>query len=140
MPPRKPRPTPPADAPGFANKAFRDAIRMDLAAALHPIATKHGVKLVIGYTTYEATTMTIKVEAGVIENGIALTIEAREFQVNADLYGFQPTDLGRTFTHTGTTYRIIGLNPAKRSKPVLCEDPTGKRYLFGPDIVHQLLA
>lgn len=46
------------------------------------------------------------------------TPEAERFRSLAMRYGFESTDLGRTFVSRGTEYRITGLNPSAPKFPV----------------------
>ena len=50
------------------------------------------------------------------------------------MFGFQPTDLGRTFRQNGDRFRITGLNTNARRMPIQADRLSdGKRFKFSAD-------
>jgi hypothetical protein len=65
--------------------------------------------------------------------------EAEDFKRFCHLYLLVPTDIGRTFTMHGDTFKLIGIKPRKKNA-IICENiATGRRYAFHDEMVRLYL-
>ncbi len=116
----------------------RDKCKL-LRAALENVLTDLGrkldMKIVVGNSIrFTDSEITVKLVASLPSaTGEIESVEARAFKANAWRYGFQPTDLGRNFTHMGDSFTIIGAKPKAGKYPILAKRSDGKVYKFGPD-------
>lgn len=91
--------------------------------ALAPLGLDRGLVVRVAGGRFDATCLTIKVElAERSGDGLVLGADAVAFQQLARLFGLQPEDLGREFTDSGGTFRVIGLRPRSPRFPVICRD------------------
>ena len=104
-------------------------IAEDIRAALEPIASKWGIQLDYGGSSFLPDKATIKVIA-FIPSAEAPSPDAAEFKRYATVYGLEPGDLGRSFNHHGHQFTITGLAPKSRRFPVVCEREDGKGFKF----------
>ena len=113
------------------DKTNLDTLRKEIDDALAPIAARHGIQLHAGRITYAADNARITLEAAVVTpDGMVLSREATAFRELAHLYGLQPSDLGRTFTLSGTEYTIVGLRTRATRAPILARTSDGKLVGF----------
>lgn len=116
------------------NRQTLPTIRDDMNAALRAVAEKHGLAINVGDCSFTEATATFKVlvamggENG--ESAQALKAQA-DWRTYASAFGLDAAWLGRTFTNGGNTFRIDGLLPNKRAKPILVtRTDNGKQYVF----------
>ena len=110
-------------------------------AALKSVADKHGIGALMGSTKFNSGAVTFKVEMAVKSaGGVLETQDARDYRRFAPLKGLPADTLGKTFTHRGERFTIIGWRYRARRAPVLtkrCSD--GKQFVFSDDTVRLLL-
>ncbi len=112
------------------------AVQEDLRVGLQAIGDKHGVVLTLGNARYSDTNATMKLELSKKDaSGMAITREAAAFLRDAAIYGLEPSDLGRTFTSNGRTFKITGSNPRSQKYPILAALPNEKQYKFHDTVV-----
>jgi hypothetical protein len=116
------------------NRAAIDILRRDIDAAVAEVGKKHGLSIKAGNGKYSnGATGSVTVEIATINaDGSIESREAQDFRMMAHLYGFQPDDLGRSFTMplTGETYTITGLKGRAGKRPIIATDRFGKAYVF----------
>jgi hypothetical protein len=118
------------------DKASCDVITGAAMDALKSVAEPYGVTVKRGRATYYT-------EDGRIEFKVTFALadsDRRLFESQARYYGLQAEDFGREFTHpTGKKFRIVGINPRARTRPIIVESD-GKKYDMAEDIVKDLLS
>jgi hypothetical protein len=121
------------------NRTNVRTLNEEVAAALEPIAKKHGLVLDRKGKTFYRDRMPamfqfiVRVEDA---DGNVLGAKAQEFKDGARLVGLDPSDLGKEFVSRGSRYRITGLNLRARKYPVLAENlSNGKTYKFAESVV-----
>lgn len=109
----------------------------DAEKALEAVAKKHGVQVSYKSARFTSANATMKFEIATIgKDGTAKTQEATDFERYAEQLGFNPSDLGSTFSWQGKTYMIVGLKPRSRKAPVVVESTIdGKRFKMPVDMV-----
>lgn len=117
------------------------AIFAELAEAVKEIEKKHGVSFSRGNGKYSDTDCYMKVTFTDNDiNGDVKTPEATAFENYADHYGLQKSDLNKTFTQRGETFKIVGLKTRSHKYPILCKKVSnGKGYKFPSEDVVRLL-
>lgn len=74
------------------------------------------------------------------EDGLAYDPDAEEFKAYAHWYNLKPEDLGRTFTHKGDMFKIIGARTSARKYPILVQDlMSGTKYKYSDKLVCRCL-
>ena len=129
----------------LADRPLLKALRTEMDAALASVAKKYGISIRTGNGSYSQLAASFKVELAVIGKGQegedpAVIRGAAAWHRSAPLYsmdGLQADWLGKSFESGGVTFTIVGLDPRKRTRPVLMRksDAPGKLYLFGIDKV-----
>lgn len=77
-----------------------------------------------------------KLVATPVVDGEVKSREALEFERMATLYGFEPSDLGKTFMSRGRRFKITGLKTRRHKYPISAEClDDGKGYKFPIDSV-----
>lgn len=118
------------------DKTTASQIGADVEAALQAVAEKHGLTLSYRGGTYDPT-------AGTYKPRIQFTTSdgaENEFRQYATLYGLEADDFGREFKAGSRRFRISGLAPRSRTRPILAEEiGTGKTYKFTADGAAQAL-
>jgi len=114
-------------------------LRGDMDKALKSVGEKYGINFDVGRMVYSDDTIKVNVE-GATTSGPGSTVIEKDFLKSCRMYGFQPTDLGRTFrTHNGV-YCIKGIKTRNRKYPLIAERVLdGKSFKFAPDSVINLL-
>ena len=106
-------------------------IKKRLDNVLKPLAEELGVVIEIGNCTYQKSNCRFQLKVSIVDSdGKAITEEIESFRGNAQLFGFEPDDLGREFVFRKQQYVISGLNPKSRKYPVLARSDNGKDYKF----------
>lgn len=117
-------------------RTFAAAVEKALAA----LATEHGVSIKLGTVKYRDSSCTVTMEVATIaEDGTVATRDADAFRVMAKFYGLSPDDLGKTFRANGTTFKITGLRPRGRKRPIMATDPHGREFVFPAEDVKRFL-
>jgi hypothetical protein len=116
-------------------------LRPLLQAHLKAFGDKHGLNFhQIGRISFLADSFSFKLSANVATPGLPTeSKEAKDFKRFCGRFGLQPTDLNKTFTSRGTTYKIVGLKPNSYKFPVIGENDRGTRYKFmATDVLNTL--
>jgi hypothetical protein len=132
-------------------KAFEPSnlnqLRADLDAAFAAIRQKHGVTFSLGRITYSPEqastklTMTAVGDAATASDprAAALVAAKAEFKLYADSFGLKPEQFGAEFKHGRDTFKLAGVRPRARSKPILgTSNRDGKTYIFAESVVRSL--
>lgn len=98
------------------DKATLNALRADLAAALAPVAAKHGISLEAGAITYSANACTIKVEAKT-EGGV---------EVTRSLLAMHGLEMGKV---SPDGFTLTGFDAKRRTRPYVAEKD-GRSFVF----------
>jgi len=109
-------------------------IRQAVDVVIKAEMAKLGLDAKSGRMTYSDGSCTLKVEI-VTRNadGSANSKQAEDFKAYASMYGLEPEDLGKEFTHRGVVYKIVGLKTRGRKFPIQVERVhDGKTFKF-PD-------
>ena len=107
-----------------------------LTEAVEPLAKELGIEIDIGSCTYAANNCKFQLKIALLDyDGKAITEDVECFNGNAELFGFEPDDLGRKFIFRGQSYTICGLSPRSRKYPVIAQSQDGKDYKFPCQIV-----
>ena len=125
------------------NKTNLKTMRAEIDAALATVAEKYGISMSIGGIRYDAdgSNFHTKLEAAIIgDGGVTLDGRAKDFQLNAHLFGLSADDLGRQFTSGSKSMTITGFNTRARKAPFLakCRED-GKTYRYEADYLKMLL-
>jgi len=90
--------------------------------------------------SYDKTSYTVKIQiAEKTEEGEALTPERRAFVEGDWMHKLGADALDKTFSQNGRRYRIVGFKPRARKRPVICEDLSGRQYVFPIALVRNCL-
>lgn len=113
------------------------AMRPEIEKALSVLEGVFGVKVNLGGASYSDSHVTFKFEMAVIgEGGQAETKMVTDFKQYAQMFDFEPTDLGREFVAQGKRYVICGLKPGATRMPIIASRvPDGKRFKFSTNAV-----
>jgi len=113
------------------------ALRGELNAAVSAIAERHGIAIQCGRCGFSPENATLKLELSVkTPEGAVVSRERKDYTDFAEVYGLDPAWLDKTFVTGGETYKITGLRPKGRKRPVLCQQlANGKTFVFPVDAV-----
>lgn len=119
------------------NRELLNRFKAEALVALAVVAAKHGVVAKFKGGTFTPEIATLKLELGHIDdNGIANSKEALDFKSMAWQFGLEASALGKKITTpNGVDYRIVGLKPRSRKRPVLGEREDGKLFKLTVDAV-----
>jgi hypothetical protein len=106
-------------------------ISAEVAVALAPIATRHGLTIDVRGGRFDSTTFTPKIVFNVADGG------RLRFEQWAKALGLQPTDFGRQFSFGGKTYTISDVNPNALRSVGATRD--GKTYFWKASDIKKLL-
>lgn len=122
------------------DRAAATLLQNEIAAAVRAIAEKHGLKVASNRCTYGASEAKFSLTLGVIgEDGVDARYRT-EWDSLHGLYGFDASDLGKTFRTASGEVRIVGLDSKRRKFPVVCQHTTtGKISLFVVKDVRRML-
>jgi hypothetical protein len=117
-------------------------LRASIDEALKAVGEKHGISIQTGNGSYDprGKSAVLKLELNVLgEDGVAYSPLAEDFKRNAPLYGLKPEFLNETFTDSrGKTYKLVGFDVKRRSKPFVIEcTTTGKTYIAPGDMLQR---
>ena len=120
----------------FDRQSLR-ALRADLDSAMATIANKYGIQLNAGNISFTSDTATIKVAAGIIKNGTAVTAEAKSFEQYKRLVGLGAFNVGDSINIQGKQYTITGYKPRSSKAPVCVRNAQGSGFKVSVDMVKQ---
>lgn len=116
-------------------------IREQIEQALLSVSQKYKIAFKVGSMTFSDNEFRAKLEA-VIQSSNSSGMSVKQIQAleNVKKYGFmfniKETDLGKTFTSNGDTFKFVGIMPNRPKFPILGEDVNnGKLYKFNEEIV-----
>ena len=118
----------------FDRQSLR-ALRADLDSAMATIANKYGIQLNAGNISFTSDTATIKVAAGIIKNGTAVTAEAKSFEQYKNLVGLGAFKVGDSINIQGKQYTITGYKPRSSKAPVCVRNAQGSGFKVSVDMV-----
>jgi hypothetical protein len=115
----------------------------EIETTLQDLADIHDLKITAGAGSYRGQLFSLKIECVASKDGEWLDADAVAFKQMAHLYGLNPADLGRMFTHNGKQYQIAGARPRSRKYPILARkagsDGGASRYKFPARAVQRAL-
>lgn len=120
------------------DRKFLRTFNDDAMAALERVAAEHGVRIkqMPGRFARDGSNATIKFElAAITASGEVLSPEAQAFKTHAERFGLSPSDLGGTFIHQGTQFRITGLKTRRPKFPISAERVSDGRGHKFPEMV-----
>ena len=120
---------------------IRKYLDLHLDQAAEQLAEEHGIHLTAstGHISYDGRGCTIKVEVCDLVDGVAQTIEARDFASMCHYWGLKPSDLGAEFVNKGRRFKLSGLKPRSPKFPFLAENlDDGKNYKFMGAVAMQI--
>lgn len=99
--------------------------------ALKGVAAEYGLQIKTGSGQFDRDSYELKLQIGTRnEDGTVNTRESGEFKLFCRRYNLSANDLGRTFTHKGRVYTVIGLKSQNVRYPILVEDKDGHGFKF----------
>jgi hypothetical protein len=112
----------------------------EVKVALEQIANKHSLHLAFRGGSFDPMTGFYRpsVEFQEVTESGQPQKHVTAFKTYAGLYNLQADDLGKSFTVRGHKYTIVGLDPKKRTRPVIVEKD-GKDYVMSADEVNAFL-
>lgn len=106
-------------------------IRPRMEQILSQLETEFGVKVALGNASFMPTNVTFKFDMTIkSQNGEVETKEQTYFKQYANIYGLDPSDLGKQFSSQGYQYTITGLNPRAKRMPILATRSGGQSFKF----------
>jgi len=118
------------------NRGTAKNISERVMETLRSLEDELGVTFSQGNGSYDSATFSMKIKATIDSvDGSTQTPEMVDFEKQCFRFGFEPSDLGKTFTHAGDTYKIVGLKSKSRKYPILGEDAQGKTFKFTANLV-----
>lgn len=134
--------TPAADAAGSdtLTKAQVITLQREIGEAMQAIAAKHGLKMIKNNATWsaEGLRLTIALDKVTADGGSARW--AADWKRYAVADGLPENGLGRSFSSGGMTYKVLGYDAKKRTRPVVAQGSDGKTYIFQAEAVALRLA
>ena len=110
------------------NKANLKALRVELEAAHKAIEKKFGIQLKAGNISFSGNEANIKLKANTIgAQGTAITKEAKQFALYAELGGYGHLKVGSQVEINGTLLTIKGYNSRAPKSPIQLE-ANGRGY------------
>lgn len=109
------------------NRASVKNLRAEMQKDLNQLAKKWGIDIHCGNASFNSTSINIKVQASIIQDGQVLTPEANAFNIYAPLNGLSGYKLGDKVIINGTTYTLSGWNRKAPKYPVQISNG-GKNY------------
>lgn len=95
---------------------------------LEALGKELGIKFTYKGGRFSDSNMTMKIEAALIQNGEAKSVEIEDFKTYAEIYGLKPDDLGKEITIGNNKYTIKGLKPRSKKYPIIGEKGDGRRF------------
>jgi hypothetical protein len=108
---------------------------IDAATKLLKALEQEGIKATYKSGTVFADFCSLKFEfAEMKKDGSVSSKEAKEYELNHDLFGLPKDGLGKEFTSGRKTYVVRGLLPRSRHCILAARKPDGKLFKFSPSI------
>lgn len=116
-------------------------LRADIDAALAQVAAKHGIALASARCTFSSDNFKLAVEGATKQaSGEVNTPEAASFNAMAAFYRLKPENLGASVRIEGEEYRISGLRPNAKKRPIcLTRVRDGQRIVASAECVVRAL-
>jgi hypothetical protein len=109
-------------------------IRSDLAAAIAPVAKKHGMVLIARGSGFDQASMSVPFKLVIAD----ATAEEVMFRGTAHTVGLTESDYGRVFRYLGKRYRAVAIKRENWKYPLIAERiPDGRRVRTAPSIANQ---
>lgn len=111
----------------FLNPKTRTVVVNEILSAAQAIAEKHGMS--VNYTggTYDDATFATKITFEFPD--VAKQKAQQEGEQYGPMLGLPKDVIGMTYTHRGSTFKVVGLNPRRPKNSVELEEVgTGKKY------------
>lgn len=117
------------------DRQFVKSFVHDAEQALEAVAKQYGVRVAYKSASYAHSglnsTVRFDVTAPDPSTGQCLSREAQDFVTHCGRYGFEPSDLGRSFATRGVAYTITGLHTKRHKYPISAErNYDGKPFKF----------
>jgi len=111
------------------NRANIRALRVELDKAMQSISAKYGIEIETGNASFSGNEVTFKVKANTVgANGVAITEEAKQFELEKGIHGLGHLSVGDTIMIQGNPYILTGFNSRARKAPINFTDKSGKSY------------
>lgn len=102
-------------------KLVADSLCREAIALLKPLGEKYGLQISNHGGRFTDTCLTSKFEFAIVsDTGVVMTREAKYFSLFAGDNGIDTEALGKTFTHVGDSYTVLGMKPNRRN-PIVCK-------------------
>lgn len=119
------------------DRPFVKLLREKLQKKVEELEAEFQLSIHVGNATFSETNVNFKIECAAInDKGEVLDRASEDFKSYARLYGLQPEDLGKSFTWSGDSYTITGLNSRSSKHPIIVERKDGKKFKFSADQIH----
>lgn len=105
-------------------------VKDQLKEELIEVGDKMGLDIVIRNGKFTDTQLSLKIDLRVLnDSGEAVLQMAEDFKQYAEMYGLQPSDLGKKVTYNGAKHEIVGLKPKNRKYPIIVKNlENGTKY------------
>ena len=112
------------------NKNNLKALRQDMNAALAKLEAQYGIQINVGNASYSDNEVTFKTKCNTISaSGTAITKEAQNWSLYAELNGVGQFSIGDRITLQGKVFEIAGWNTRAKKSPVMIKEVgTNKGY------------
>lgn len=112
------------------DKKTLQALRQDMNHVLKAIELQYGIKVHVGNASFTDNEVTFKTKCNTIgASGTAITKEAQNWKLYAELNGVGQFSIGDRITIQGKVFTIEGWNTRARKSPVMIKEVgTGKNY------------
>lgn len=118
------------------------AFRKDFEKAVQQVESKYNLKISIGSIRYDSSQFTSRLTAVHLSDEVdpdnKKDVQKALFEANCDkMWPPIPKELyGKKFTHSGTTFTVIGVKPRSKKYPIIAENKNGTSYKFTLDAVN----
>ena len=112
------------------DKKTLQALRQDMNHVLKAIELQYGIQIHVGNASYSDNEVTFKTKCNTLsEQGTAITKEAQNWPLYAELNGVSQFKVGDRITLQGKVFTIEGWNTRARKSPVMIKElGTNKSY------------
>lgn len=108
-------------------------LRSEINDALKTVGDKHNLTVQIGRSiTYDDAGFTARIEGVEVTNPDDKdAVERAKFERDVSrVYGVEKDDFHRSFSHNGTRFKLVGVNPKAKKYPIIGKNGNGTRYKF----------
>lgn len=103
-------------------------LNSEMELTLNKVFAQYGLAVKTGAVRFSGTNFSTKVEVSIVTSGgVAMTNEAKAWDMNAKYAGITHLSVGDKFTLGGEAYTVEGWNSRGKKYPVIVERG-GKRY------------